>query len=94
MKHLRAYLSILRKGRLEFRKLFKLAVGGDRAFVLAVNDDALLKGSIVKSATKNEPVLSSLKYLRIRLKTIFEDLFHLPCTIYIIPQLVNPHALS
>lgn len=82
LKDLRTYLSVFWKGCLKLRELLNLAVTRDRTFVLAIDDDALLKGSVVKSATKSEPVLSLLKYLKVRLKAIFEDLFHLPCTIF------------
>ncbi len=82
LENLRAYLSVFWKGNLEFRELFNLAIAGDRAFVLFVNSKPLLKSGIVELATEVKPVLGSLKGLRISLKTILEDLFHLTYTVF------------
>jgi hypothetical protein len=97
LKHLRAYITILRKCYFQFGKLLHLAIAGYRAFIMVVNCDALLKSSVVKSATEVKPVIGFVKYLQIRQKAIFEGLFHFPRTIFNIPYSgkgVKPYRAS
>jgi len=80
LKHLRAHLTVFRKGRLKLRELLNLAIAGDRALVRPVDGYTLLKSRVVEMPTKSEPVLGSLKGLRVSLKTILKRFLHLPCT--------------
>ena len=86
LEYLRAYLFIFWEGILHLRELFHLIESRDRAFVLLVDGDALLKRRVVEMPTKSEPILGSLKGLRVSLKAILESLFHLSYTILRIPQ--------
>ena len=82
LKHLRASFSVFVEGDLEFRELLNLAVAGYGGFILAVNRDALLKGSVVEPTAKVKPIIGFVKCLRIRQKAIFEGLSHLSRTIF------------
>ena len=86
LKNLRTYLSIFGKGILQLRELLNLVKAGDRAFVLFVDDDTLLKGSIVEAPAQVEPIFSLLESMRTRLNAILKSLFHLPCTVFSIAQ--------
>lgn len=86
LKHLRAYLSVFRKGDLEFGKLFSLIIARDRAFVLSVNSNSLLKSRVVEMSTEVKPVIGLLKGLRVSLNAILKRLFHLSCTKFNIVQ--------
>jgi len=82
LKHLRAYIFIFRERCFEFGKLLHLGVAGYTALILMVDSNALLKGSIIKSATKSEPMIGFLENLWICPKAVFEGLFHLPSTMF------------
>jgi hypothetical protein len=82
LKNFRAYFSVFREGCLEFGKLLNLVKAGDRAFVLSVDNDTLLKGSIIEVPTEVKPILRSLNSLRICLDTVSKRLLHLLSTIF------------
>ena len=82
LKHLRADTTIFWKGCLKFGELFNLAKARNRAFILAVDRDALLKGDVVEVSTEVKPMISSLNSLSIRLNAILKGLLHLPCTTF------------
>ena len=81
LKNLRAYLSVFWKGTFQFGKLINLAVAGNGAFVLSVNGNALLKGSVIEVSAKVKPAVGSLEGLKIRTEAILKGLLHLPCTL-------------
>lgn len=89
LEHLGVYFLIFREGCFEFRKLVNLVIAGDRASILLVYDNALLKGGIVEKPTKVKPMFCLLEVLGICLNTIFEGLFHLPCTMFNITYFTN-----
>lgn len=80
LENLRAYLSVFRKGCPKLRELLNLIKSGNRAMVSPVDSDALLESGIVEVSAEVKPMFGSLKVLWVRLNTIFEGLFHLPCT--------------
>lgn len=82
LENLRASLSIFREDGFKLRELLNLVEAGYRTLVLAIDGDALLKGSIVEPSAKSEPIVGFLECLRIRLKAILEGLFHLLCTMF------------
>ena len=49
---------------------------------MPIDGNALLKGSVVKSATKSDPVIGLLENLRVCSNVILKDLFHLSSTIF------------
>lgn len=93
LENLGAYLTVFRKGILEFWQLLDLVKTGDRAMILSVNGNTLLKSGIIEITTKVKPIVGFLKSLWTCQKAIFEGLFHLPCTVFNIAYFekgVNP----
>lgn len=87
LEHLRTYLQVFRKVCLELGELLFLAIIGDRTFVLPVDGNALLKGSIVEVATEIKPRFSLLDSSRICLNAVLKRLSHLPSPISILTYL-------
>jgi len=80
LENLRAYLSVFWNGSSKLRELLNLVKLRDRAVIVPVNGNTLVKSDIVEISAKVEPVLGSLKGWGIRLNTILKGFFHLPCT--------------